>query len=52
VAGASLNDITDEMFLDMLTGMPALNGLPVSVRLARRQGRAQPAESAAQGAAD
>lgn len=31
VAGVSLNDITDEQFVDALTGMPVLNGLPVTV---------------------
>jgi anaerobic selenocysteine-containing dehydrogenase len=31
VAGVSLNDITDELFIDALTGMPVLNGVPVVV---------------------
>ncbi len=30
-AGVSVNDITDEQAVDALTGMPILNGLPVSV---------------------
>ena len=30
-AGVSLNDITDEQFIDALTGMPVLNGVPVSI---------------------
>lgn len=30
-AGVSLNDITDEQFIDVLTGMPVLNGVPVEV---------------------
>lgn len=29
--GVSVNDITDEMFIDELTGMPVLNGVPVTV---------------------
>lgn len=29
--GVSLNDITDETFIDALTGMPVLNGVPVTV---------------------
>lgn len=31
VAGVSLNDITDEQHVDALTGMPVLNGVPVTV---------------------
>ena len=31
VAGVSVNDITDDQFIDALTGMPVLNGVPVSV---------------------
>lgn len=31
-AGVSLNDITDEQFLDALSGNAALNGVPVTVR--------------------
>lgn len=31
VAGVSLNDITDEQHLDALTGLPVLNGVPVTV---------------------
>lgn len=31
--GASLNDVTDEQFVDALTGNAVLNGLPVEVRL-------------------
>lgn len=30
-AGVSVNDITDEQFIDVLTGMPVLNGVPVTV---------------------
>lgn len=30
-AGVSLNDITDDQFIDALTGMPVLNGVRVSV---------------------
>jgi hypothetical protein len=43
-AGASLNDITDELQVDALTGTAVLNGLPVQVqadsgtRLGRREG--------------
>lgn len=29
--GVSINDITDENFIDALTGMPVLNGVPVTV---------------------
>lgn len=29
--GVSMNDITDETFIDALTGMPVLNGVPVTV---------------------
>jgi anaerobic selenocysteine-containing dehydrogenase len=29
--GVSLNDITDELFIDALTGMPVLNGVPITV---------------------
>lgn len=31
VAGVSVNDITDEQHIDALTGMPVLNGVPVTV---------------------
>jgi anaerobic selenocysteine-containing dehydrogenase len=31
VAGVSVNDITDEQFIDTLTGMPVLNGVPVTL---------------------
>jgi anaerobic selenocysteine-containing dehydrogenase len=31
VAGVSLNDITDELHIDALTGMPVLNGVPITV---------------------
>ena len=31
-AGVSLNDLTDEQALDMLTGNAAFNGVPVQVR--------------------
>ncbi|MDF3030794.1 MAG: molybdopterin oxidoreductase family protein [Moraxellaceae bacterium] len=31
VAGVSLNDITDEQYIDALTGMPVLNGVPVTL---------------------
>jgi hypothetical protein len=30
-AGVSVNDITDTHFIDTLTGVTALNGLPVTV---------------------
>ncbi|SMB97107.1 molybdopterin-dependent oxidoreductase [Deinococcus hopiensis] len=33
-AGASVNDLTDETRLDVLTGNAAVNGVPVTVRLA------------------
>lgn len=31
VAGVSLNDVTDERLVDALTGMPVLNGVPVTL---------------------
>ncbi len=31
VAGVSINDITDEQHIDVLTGLPVLNGVPVTV---------------------
>jgi anaerobic selenocysteine-containing dehydrogenase len=31
-AGVSLNDITDEQFVDALTGMPVMNGVPVTIQ--------------------
>jgi anaerobic selenocysteine-containing dehydrogenase len=34
-AGTSVNDITDERHVDVLTGVTALNGLPVQVSLAQ-----------------
>jgi anaerobic selenocysteine-containing dehydrogenase len=46
VAGASLNDITDEMFLDALTGMPVLNGVPVQVLAVQTVGDGMQAASA------
>ena len=33
-AGASVNDVTDEQFIDVLTGTTALNGVPVLVTAA------------------
>ena len=30
-AGVSVNDLTDELFLDELSGNAALNGVPVTV---------------------
>lgn len=35
--GASMNDITDEQFIDALTGTPVLNGVPVTVTPVARQ---------------
>jgi anaerobic selenocysteine-containing dehydrogenase len=34
-AGASVNDLTDELLVDPLSGMAALNGVPVTVEAAR-----------------
>ncbi len=36
-AGVSLNDLTDEQFIDQLSGNAALNGVPVSVKPAVRK---------------
>jgi hypothetical protein len=33
-AGASVNDLTDDMLLDTLTGNAALNGVPVRIAAA------------------
>jgi len=35
-AGVSLNDITDEQFIDALTGMPVMNGVPVRIEAVER----------------
>jgi anaerobic selenocysteine-containing dehydrogenase len=45
-AGVSANDITDERFLDGLTGTAAFNGVPVDVR-ALAEAEAEPAVAAA-----
>ena len=34
-AGVSMNDVTDEQFLDTLTGTAAFSGIPVTIRAAR-----------------
>ncbi|MDQ6779230.1 MAG: hypothetical protein M3071_24070, partial [Actinomycetota bacterium] len=44
--GVSINDITDDHFLDGLTGTAAFNGVPVEVRAARTATEAVAAEAA------
>ena len=40
-AGVSMNDITDEQWLDSLSGTAALNGIPVKVSLANPPAKAK-----------
>lgn len=44
-AGVSLNDITDDHYVDLLTGMAVLNGVPVEVSRVEAAESARPAQS-------
>jgi anaerobic selenocysteine-containing dehydrogenase len=42
-AGVSINDVTDEQFVDVLTGTAALSGIPVTIRATARVSDPRPA---------